>query len=70
MAIGGRGTPFANEPQIEVLEAVKLLGNEQGRKISSKASDVPKDGYFAFLLLRHIKIRDTRIKVRSLATAT
>ena len=43
--------------------ALKLISHEEGRKISGKAHSVVKDAYFAFLLLRHARIRDLMIKV-------
>ena len=48
---------------IGVPAAMKVINNEGGRKVSSKAEAVPKDAYFAFLLLRHLRIRDMRNKV-------
>ena len=51
---------------IGVPAAMKVIKNEEGRKVSSKAESVPKDAYFAFLLLRHLRIRDMRIKVHEL----
>ncbi|XP_065909526.1 uncharacterized protein [Dysidea avara] len=47
---------------MDVSSALKLISHEEGRKISSKAHSVIKDAYFAFLLLRHIRIRDLMIK--------
>ena len=44
--------------------ALKLISHEEGRKISGKAHSVIKDAYFAYLLLRHARIRDLMIKVR------
>ena len=44
-------------------QAMQLLGEEDGRKISLKAQNTPQDAYFAFILLRHLRIRDIRIKV-------
>ena len=56
---------------IGVPAAMKVINNEGGRKVSSKAEAVPKDAYFAFLLLRHLRIRDMRIKVsRAVAMVT
>ena len=56
---------------IGVPAAMKVINNEGGRKVSSKAEAVPKDAYFAFLLLRHLQIRDMRIKVsRAVAMVT
>lgn len=48
---------------IDVSSALKLISHEEGRKISGKAHSVVKDAYFAFLLLRHARIRDLMIKV-------
>ena len=48
---------------IGVPAAMKVINNDGGRKVSSKAEAVPKDAYFAFLLLRHLRIRDMRNKV-------
>ena len=45
--------------------ALKLISHEEGRKISGKAHSVVKDAYFAFLLLRHARIRDLMIKVHT-----
>ena len=50
---------------INVSSALKLISHEEGRKISGKAHSVVKDAYFAFLLLRHARIRDLMIKVRA-----
>ena len=52
------------QPDIEIPEAMKLIQNQEGRKVSAQAHSVPKDAYFAFLLLRHLRIRDERMKVR------
>ena len=46
--------------------ALKLISHEEGRKISGKAHSVVKDAYFAYLLLRHARIRDLMIKVYTL----
>ena len=50
--------------EFEVTEAMKLINNSNGRRVSSKASSAPKDAYFSFLLLRHLRIRDLRNKVK------
>ena len=49
--------------EFEVSEAMKLINNSSGRRVSSKANSAPKDAYFSFLLLRHLRIRDLRNKV-------
>jgi len=53
----------ASREGINVSSALKLISHEEGRKISGKAHSVVKDAYFAFLLLRHVRIRDLMIKV-------
>ena len=59
--------PKGNE--FEVAEAVKLIHNNNGRRVSSKAHSAPKDAYFSFLLMRHLRIRDLRNKVCGQHTA-
>ncbi len=44
-------------------DAMNLLDTEEGRNISTIAQNMPQDAQFAFILLRHIKIRDRRMKV-------
>lgn len=56
-------TQDSSKDGMDVSSALKLISHEEGRKISSKAHSVVKDAYFAFLLLRHIRIRDLMIKV-------
>jgi len=56
-------TRDSSKDSMDVSSALKLISHEEGRKISSKAHSVVKDAYFAFLLLRHIRIRDLMIKV-------
>ena len=52
------------ENEFEVSEAMKLINNSGVRRVSSKAHSAPKDAYFSFLLLRHLRIRDLRNKVQ------
>ena len=59
-SLQGNGT---SREGIDVSSALKLISHEEGRKISGKAHSVVKDAYFAFLLLRHARIRDLMIKV-------
>ncbi len=46
-----------------VSAAMKLIHNTGSRAVSAKAHHAPKDAYFAFLMLRHLKIREERQKV-------
>lgn len=55
--------PSNKEANFDVPDAMKLINNPGGRNLSSKAHSSPKDAYFGFLLLRHLKIRDVRNKV-------
>ena len=50
---------------IHVPEAMKVIINKSGREVSGKATEVAKDSYMGFLILRHLKIRDLRAKVRN-----
>lgn len=50
--------------EFKVPEAMTLIHNEDGRAVSSSAHSAPRDAYFSFLLLRHLRIREMRIKVR------
>lgn len=58
--LSNEGCPSHHDPVMKVGEASHVLRNERGRGVSAKASSVTKDSYFSFLLLRHLKIRDTR----------
>ena len=61
---GSLGTnPVSGEHNIGISEAMKLIHAEDGRVISAQAHSTPKDGYFAYVLLRHLRIRDCRAKV-------
>lgn len=63
---GERGGESPSNPkgnEFEVAEAMKLIHNDGGRCVSSKAHSAPKDAYFSFLLMRHLRIRDLRNKV-------
>lgn len=64
---GGRGENPSNLKgnEFEVAEAMKLIHNDSGRRVSSKAHSAPKDAYFSFLLMRHLRIRDLRNKVNT-----
>ena len=44
-------------------EAVLLLEEEDGRRVSAQAQNMPQNAYFGFMLLRHVRIRDIRNKV-------
>ena len=57
------GDPADQLPNVDVPSAMKLIHHKGARRVSSKAESVPKDAYFAFLLLRHLRIRDVRNKV-------
>ena len=46
-----------------IQDAMQLLDKDEGRNVSANAQNMPQDAHFAFILLRHIKIRDRRIKV-------
>jgi len=59
-----RSLQTSGKEGIDVSSALKLISHEEGRKISGKAHSVVKDAYFAFLLLRHARIRDLMLKVR------
>jgi len=56
------GDPADQPPNVDVPSAMKLIHHKGARRVSSKAESVPKDAYFAFLLLRHLRIRDVRNK--------
>ena len=58
-----RGPSSKQDPGVDIPEAMQLIHSEGGRKVSSQASSTPKDGYFAFVLLRHLRIRDMRNRV-------
>ena len=58
-----RSLQTSSKEGIDVSSALKLISHEEGRKISGKAHSVVKDAYFAFLLLRHARIRDLMLKV-------
>ena len=60
---GGEGPSNPKDNEFEVAEAMKLIHNDSGRRVSSKANSAPKDAYFSFLLMRHLRIRDLRNKV-------
>lgn len=62
-----QGGSTAGKEGIDVSSALKLISHEEGRKISGKAHSVVKDAYFAYLLLRHARIRDLMIKVYKLS---
>lgn len=48
---------------LDMPSALKVILNNGGRNVSSKAKQVAKDAYLGFLLLRHLMIRDLRNKV-------
>lgn len=58
-----RGPSSKQDPSVDISEAMQLIHSKGGRKVSSQATSAPKDGYFAFLLLRHLRIRDMRNRV-------
>ena len=60
---GGESPSNPKGGEFEVSEAMKLIHNDSGRRVSSKAHSAPKDAYFSFLLMRHLRIRDLRNKV-------
>lgn len=60
---GGESPSNPKGNEFEVAEAMKLIHNDSGRRVSSKAHSAPKDAYFSFLLMRHLRIRDLRHKV-------
>ena len=53
-----------NRGNVDLNDALKLLDEEDGHKISAKAESLPRDYLFAYILLRHLKIRDAKYKVR------
>lgn len=55
--------PSKHRGSVDFPEATRLLELEGGRRISSKAQNMPQDAYFSFLLLRHLRIRDLQHKV-------
>ena len=52
-----------NGRKLDMPSALRIILNNGGRKVSSKAKQVSKDAYLGFLLLRHLRIRDLRNKV-------
>ncbi len=46
-----------------IQDAIHLLDHEEGRGISADAQDVPQNVQFAYLLLRHLKIRERKMRV-------
>lgn len=58
--LSNEGCPSDHDPVMKIGEASHVLRSERGRGVSAKASSVTKDSYFSYLLLRHLKIRDTR----------
>lgn len=60
-------TSSQKDGEFEVSEAMKLINNSGGRRVSAKAHSAPKDAYFSFLLLRHLRIRDLKNKVLSVS---
>ena len=46
-----------------VPSALKLMTMDKGREISARAHSAPKNGFFAFVLLRHMHTRDLMRKV-------
>ena len=65
---GGENPSNPKGNEFEVAEAMKLIHNDNGRRVSSKANSAPKDAYFSFLLMRHLRIRDLRNKVSVMHT--
>ncbi|XP_019855372.1 PREDICTED: uncharacterized protein LOC100639594 [Amphimedon queenslandica] len=51
-----------NRGNVDLNDALKLLDEEDGHKISAKAESLPRDYLFAYILLRHLRIRDTKYK--------
>ena len=47
----------------DVNAAMKLIHSTGSRAVSAKAHHAPNDAHFAFLMLRHLKIREERQKV-------
>lgn len=45
---------------LDMPSALKVILNNGGRDVSSRARQVAKDAYLGFLLLRHLRIRDLR----------
>ncbi len=46
----------------DVNAAMKLIHSTGSRAVSAKAHHAPNDAHFAFLMLRHLKIREERQK--------
>ena len=65
---GGENPSNPKGNEFEVAEAMKLIHNDSGRRVSSQANSAPKDAYFSFLLMRHLRIRDLRNKVSVMRT--
>ena len=52
---------------LEMDEALQLLDQDEGRRISTNAEKLPRrDLLFSYILLRHLRIRDIRYKVSDL----
>jgi hypothetical protein len=47
---------------IGINEAMSMLDEDEGRKISTNADTLPRDPLFSYILLRHLQIRDARYK--------
>lgn len=60
---GGGGGGTEPDPNMDMPRAMRVIINNAGRKVSSKAQQVAKDSYMGYLLLRHLRIRDLRTKV-------
>jgi hypothetical protein len=45
--------------------ALRLMSSEEGRQVSTKALSAPKNAFFAFVLVRHLHIRDLSRKCLS-----
>lgn len=57
-----------NRGGVVITEAVKLLDETEGRNISKGGNSLPRDFLFAYILLRHLRIRDIRYKVQATPT--
>ena len=64
VGVAGDTNHTHSDGTFDVSSAMKLIHHSGGRSVSAKAHSSSNDGYFAFLLLRHLRIREERHKVR------
>lgn len=63
MEVGVANSDSTHSGGLDVPSAMKLIHNPDGRRVSARAEQAPTDAYSAFLMLRHLKIREERNKV-------